>query len=135
MNKLMNKLIETLGRMLVAGGLAVKFFSRQGGRAARLTSRVGVPILCIGWLILGQNAGAASAPTITTQPANQVLAVGGTMNLSVTATGDAPLTYQWLKDGSMIAGATSSTLNVANAGVTSSGVYYVVVANVYGINI
>ena len=72
------------------------------------------------------------APTITAQPASQAVAVGGTVNLSVTATGDAPLTYQWLKDGRMVMGATNSALTLAGAGVTNLGIYYVVVTNAYG---
>ena len=67
-------------------------------------------------------------PSITAQPTSQVVAEGGSVNLSVTATGDAPLAYQWFKDGRMVVGATSSALNIANASVTDSGVYYVVVA-------
>ncbi len=66
---------------------------------------------------------------------NQVAAAGGTVNLSVTAAGDAPLTYQWLKDGRFILGATNSALTMVNASATNSGVYYVAVANAYGLSI
>ncbi len=45
------------------------------------------------------------APTITTQPANQTVAAGQTATFSVVATGTAPLTYQWQKNGSAISGA------------------------------
>ena len=62
--------------------------------------------------------------------ANQVVASGGTLTLAAVAgTGQA---YQWLKDSRMIAGATNSTLTVANAGLTNSGTYYVVVTNMTG---
>jgi hypothetical protein len=37
----------------------------------------------------------AVAPAITTQPANQAVTVGQTATFSVTATGTAPLSYQW----------------------------------------
>ena len=66
---------------------------------------------------------------------NQAAAAGGTVNLSITATGDAPLTYQWLKDGRFILGATNSTLTMVNASATNSGVYCVAVANTYGLSI
>jgi alpha-tubulin suppressor-like RCC1 family protein len=71
-------------------------------------------------------------PVITHQPANQVLTVGGTLTLGVTAGGGTLLAYQWFKDGRLLLGATNSTLTVTNAGVTNSGTYYVVVTNSSG---
>ena len=79
-------------------------------------------------VILWAALGAAAQPTITQAPANQTVALGGTLTLGVTASGTAPA-YQWFKDSRLIAGATNSTLTVANAGVTNSGTYYVVVTN------
>ncbi|PYU09127.1 MAG: hypothetical protein DMG37_24295, partial [Acidobacteria bacterium] len=52
---------------------------------------------------------AAVAPAITTQPSSQTVTAGQTATFSVTATGTAPLSYQWQKNGLNIAGATSST--------------------------
>ena len=74
-------------------------------------------------------------PTITTAPTNQTVAVGGTVNLGVSTAGDAPLAYQWLKDGRILWGATNSALTLTSAGVTNSGVYSVVVTNAVGMNI
>jgi len=51
----------------------------------------------------------AVAPSITTQPANRTVSVGQVAAFSVTATGTAPLTYQWKKNGAAISGATSSS--------------------------
>jgi hypothetical protein len=50
-----------------------------------------------------------SPPTITTQPQNQTVMVGGMATFTVVAAGTAPLTYQWSKDNSAIAGATGSS--------------------------
>src|SRR6266436_249797 len=47
------------------------------------------------------------APTITTQPASQTVTAGQNASFSVTATGTAPLTFQWQKNGVAISGATS----------------------------
>ena len=47
----------------------------------------------------------AVAPSITSQPANQTVTAGQTATFSVTATGTAPLTYQWKKNGTAISGA------------------------------
>ncbi len=51
----------------------------------------------------------ATAPTITTQPQNQTVMVGGMATFTVVASGTAPLTYQWSKDNGAIAGATDSS--------------------------
>jgi Abnormal spindle-like microcephaly-assoc'd, ASPM-SPD-2-Hydin/Immunoglobulin I-set domain len=52
---------------------------------------------------------AAVAPAITTQPANQTVIAGKTALFTVAASGTAPFTYQWSKNGSPINGANSST--------------------------
>jgi hypothetical protein len=49
------------------------------------------------------------APAITTQPASQTVIAGKTASFNVAASGTAPLTYQWSKNGAAISGATSST--------------------------
>ena len=50
-----------------------------------------------------------SPPNITTQPANQTVNVGQVATFSVVASGTAPLTYQWQKNGTPISGATSAS--------------------------
>ena len=73
---------------------------------------------------------AAVAPAITTQPANQSVTEGQTATFSVTATGTAPLTYQWKKDGTAISGATSSTYTTpATSSADNAAVFTVVVTN------
>lgn len=47
-------------------------------------------------------------PSITLQPASQTLAAGQPATFQVAASGIAPLSYQWLKNGAAISGATSS---------------------------
>ena len=84
-------------------------------------------LLLAGWLTC-QSPAAAQSPTIIAGPTNQVVAVGGTVTLGVTAGGSAPA-YQWFKDSRLILGATNYTLKVTNAGVANSGIYYVVVTN------
>ena len=82
-------------------------------------------------IVLWVSLSAVAQPTITQPPANQTVALGGTLTLGVTAGGTTPA-YQWFKDSRMIVGATNSTLTVANAGVTNSGTYYVVMTNMSG---
>ena len=73
---------------------------------------------------------AAVAPAITTQPTAQTVTEGQTATFSVTATGTAPLTYQWKKDGTAISGATSSTYTTpATSSADNAAVFTVVVTN------
>ncbi len=75
----------------------------------------------------------ATAPTITTQPANVSVAAGATATFSVTAAGTAPLTYDWTKGGTAIAGATAAsyTTPVSVIGDNAS-TFAVVVTNSVG---
>jgi len=72
-------------------------------------------------------------PVITVQPTNVNFTVGGAINFSVTATSfSQPITYQWSKNGAVLAGATSSSLAINNASVDDIGSYSVAVANENG---
>jgi hypothetical protein len=72
------------------------------------------------------------APVITLQPVSQTVNAGVAVTLSTTATGSAPLTYQWFKDGVAVAGATSPTLTLNAVAVSAAGSYRVVVSNAAG---
>jgi hypothetical protein len=72
-------------------------------------------------------------PSITTQPASQTEPAGSNVTFSVVASGTAPLSYQWKKDGADISGATSSTLTLTNVQLTDAGSYSVVVSNSVGV--
>jgi alpha-tubulin suppressor-like RCC1 family protein/sugar lactone lactonase YvrE len=73
-------------------------------------------------------------PMIVVQPANQVVALAGTVTLGVTVN-DPSAAYQWFKDGRLVSGATSNTLIIPNADIVNSGTYSVVVSNPGGIAI
>ena len=74
-----------------------------------------------------------AAPSITTQPANQSVVAGSSATFTVTATGSAPLTYQWKKNGNNMDGATSSTYTLPATSIEDSGaVFAVVVSNSAG---
>jgi len=73
------------------------------------------------------------APAITTQPANQTATVGQTATFSVVATGTAPLSYQWQKNGTDISGATSSSYTTPATATSDSGAtFQVTVSNSLG---
>ncbi len=75
---------------------------------------------------------AATAPAITTQPAGRTVTEGATVTFSVVASGTAPLSYQWLKNGANIAGATSASLTLTAVTTASAGTYSVRVSNTAG---
>jgi len=64
---------------------------------------------------------AAVAPAIVTQPTSQTVTVGHSATFSVVATGTAPLTYQWLKNGTAITGATAGSYTTPAAASTDNG--------------
>jgi alpha-tubulin suppressor-like RCC1 family protein len=68
---------------------------------------------------------------ITAQPQGLTAAGGDTVSFSVTVAG-LGLTYQWLFNGSNLAGQTSSTLTLTNLQLNQAGNYSVVVSNSYG---
>ena len=75
----------------------------------------------------------ATAPTITTQPANQTVTAGQTATFAVAATGTAPLSYQWQKNAVNIAGATASSYTTPVTTTADSGsTFAVVVTNTAG---
>src|SRR5271169_4214540 len=75
----------------------------------------------------------AAAPTITTQPANQIVTAGLTATFSVTAAGTTPFTYQWQKGTTPITGATSASYTTAATTTSDNGSQYsVVVSNAIG---
>lgn len=75
---------------------------------------------------------AAVAPVITAPPASRTIVAGQSTTFAVTATGTAPLTYQWLKAGVPLNGATGSSFTLAAATSSDAGTYAVTVANSAG---
>jgi hypothetical protein len=74
----------------------------------------------------------AAPPSIGTQPANATVNQGATATFSVTATGS-NLSYQWQKNGTNIAGATSASYTTpATTGADTGALFRVVVTNTGG---
>lgn len=69
------------------------------------------------------------APKIESQSGPQTLALGAPLQLGVTASGTAPLGYQWYKDGVLLAGATSEQYEVGAVTAGDAGSYTVAVSN------
>ena len=72
-------------------------------------------------------------PTITTQPADRTVRVGQGAKFSVTATGTAPLHYQWTKNGANISGATKASYTTPPTTAADNGAHFaVIVSNLTG---
>ena len=102
---------------------------------------------CLGWYFFsflagislaacgggGDYAATVTAPAITTQPSDTSVTTGSTATFNVVATGTAPLSYQWTKNGTVIAGATgSSHTTPATARADNLAPFAVTVSNAAG---
>lgn len=72
------------------------------------------------------------APLITGQPTNMTVSAGQTAQFSVSASGTAPLNFQWYFNGTNLPSATASLLSLTNAQPSNAGSYHVTVGNVGG---
>ncbi|MEO6995369.1 MAG: MBG domain-containing protein [Lacunisphaera sp.] len=80
-----------------------------------------------------RDASADLSPSLSTQPAFQVVQPNQAATLAVSASGGtAPLSYQWRKDGTNLSGAISSTLTLGNFTSADAGSYDVVVTDYLG---
>jgi pectate lyase len=71
-------------------------------------------------------------PVFASQPASQVVLIGGIASFSAAAVGTAPISYQWSRNGVPISGATSSTLTLTNVQTADSGSYAATASNSVG---
>jgi hypothetical protein len=73
-----------------------------------------------------------SQPVISQQPANQIVAAGGTAAFSVVVWSAGPCTYQWNFNNLSISGATNSSLVLNNVQLSQGGTYAVTISNLFG---
>ncbi len=71
-------------------------------------------------------------PVITNQPQGITVAQGNAATFSVTATGTAPLTYQWRKNSINISGANGNSYTINAVTPANAGTYSAVVSNAAG---
>lgn len=73
------------------------------------------------------------SPTITQQPAASTSVInGGSVYLTVTAMGMAPLAYQWTLSGTNLPGSTNYFLSINGIQPSQQGSYQVIVGNAFG---
>ena len=84
--------------------------------------------------VSGSTKPPSQAVVISTQPTSQTVPIGSTATFTVTATGTAPLSYQWSENGTAIPGATSASyttpaVQLGASGSTAIGSFQVTVSN------
>src|SRR5437899_167248 len=70
-----------------------------------------------------------TAPSVTSQPGSQSVTAGQTAIFSVSATGTAPLSYQWKKNGIAVSGASSSAYTTPATSTSDSGAQFTVIVS------
>ncbi|MDF7806661.1 lamin tail domain-containing protein [Pontiellaceae bacterium B12219] len=98
---------------------------------ASLLKHYGVFLLGIFFLTANLSAFAA-LPVIFDAPASQTIFIGDPVSFSVSASGTAPFTYQWRRNGTSIAGETNRSLNFITAGDDDGDLFSVLVSNSSG---
>ncbi len=73
-----------------------------------------------------------SSPVITLQPQSQSVTVSNNATFTVTATGAAPLHYQWFFNTNTPVGVNSNAFTRLNAQTNDAGTYSVIITNNYG---
>jgi hypothetical protein len=102
----------------------------QNSYQVTITAANGVAPNATQYFTLIVNPAPVTPPAITTQPANQAVTAGQTATFAVVATGTAPLSYQWWKNGTSIGGATfASYTTPATTTADNGSTFSVVVTN------
>ncbi len=71
-------------------------------------------------------------PVIDPMPASKIVAVGNAVSLSSGATGSAPVTLQWKKNGTAVPNATGNTLSLLTTALADGGAYTMTATNTRG---
>lgn len=107
-----------------------KFFSLQGIFSSLFGVTAAIFVSACGGGGGGDSpAPAATAPSITTQPASVSTAAGQPANFSVVASGSGTLTYQWRRNGTAISGANSASYGIAATTLGDNGAQFTVVVS------
>ncbi len=92
----------------------------------------------VGWGMRGGHTNAflltpVNGPvTMMAGPSSQILGAGATVKLTMDMSASEPLTYQWMRNGINLSGATNSSLDLAGMSSGMAGQYTVVVRNSVG---
>lgn len=115
--------ITPAGDVATIAGLAGAAGSADGsGNTVRFNQPYGVAVDAAGNIYVAdtfnhtiRRSGAVAAPQITTQPQNQVVALGGSVTFNVAVSGSPAASYQWQRQ----AAGTGDFVNISNDGIYS----------------
>jgi alpha-tubulin suppressor-like RCC1 family protein len=101
---------------------------------SKVRRRLGLALMTAMALTVAACGGGTDTGTlsITSQPANRTVNDGANASFSVVAAGEAPLNYQWRKNGGNVPGGTASTLVVTAPYADNGAAYSVVVGDASG---
>ena len=138
---------------LVTNGSGTIDLSPAGGSYASNTTVTATATPATGWVFTGWSGAAtgnnnplslgltanstltgtfAQLPAFTSQPQSVTNLAGATVTFSSSATGNAPVNYQWYFSGGNLAGATNNNLSLTNVTLAQAGSYWAIITNLYG---
>jgi glucuronoarabinoxylan endo-1,4-beta-xylanase len=114
-------LVKSAQVSVTNGQLVIRFVHRTNGNVPVISAIEILP------------SGASTAPSVTTQPASQSITSGQTATFKVVASGAAPISYQWQKNGTAISGATTAIYTTpATTSADNGETFRVVISNAIG---
>ena len=125
---------NTLGPLCIGGDPAIgnELFDGNVDEVAIYTNALTADQIKLHYAVGVTNFAAPPIPPSVTDPAPASAYAGRTATFSVNAGGTTPLSYQWYKDNTPIAGANSDILSFTCAYADNGKMYKVVVTNLYG---
>ncbi len=117
---------------ILGDGATVRFFEIKADNTPAIPQQIGSFSITAAGTLTFTAGSSAVPPTITTPPVSQTVNLGTPVNFSVVASGTAPFSYQWQRNGANLSGKTADTLSLASATAADAGDYTVVVSNLGG---
>ena len=97
-----------------------------GGYGVLVSNGLGATLSAAAALVVGNQ------PTIVVAPENQTIVEGGAAAFTALPGGSMPTSYQWMRDGTALDGATQATLTISDAQPTAAGRYAVLASTSFG---
>lgn len=118
---------SSTGWAVGSGGLIMK--TTDTGSTWHMNYTTGIPLRSVFFV----NSASPGAPVITQNPSSITVRAGQTATFTVMASGTAPLTYRWQKNGVTISGAMGSSYTTPPVVLSNNGsTFRCIVTNAYG---